>query len=203
MSDTPQPELPSDRLETELTAFAPRPPRLDRDRLMFEAGRAEALKTAGIPTPLRSIPWWLWPGSTLAMTAAAAALALALVWRPPAAPRVKLVDRYVYLPAPAEKNTDLLPVASSALRSVGEPLAAVRGPSLAALPPGHALRVRELILTRGVDALQSPANEGGPDAPVLTCGDFFRQMAQARGRRPPAAAGVLRWPDWLTPPPQQ
>lgn len=98
--------------EAALASLVPRADRLDRDRLMFEAGRAagvvgsgqwaagsgeysaedSALRTAH--RPLR----WAWPASFLAMTAATAGLLIVLVVRK-AEPVVQVVERVVEIPA--------------------------------------------------------------------------------------------------------
>ena len=78
------PQLQS--LEAALAALVPRAERLDRDRLMFEAGRESVLKSA-------SRGRWAWPALSTAMTALAGARLVLLVHRPE--PRV--VERIVYV----------------------------------------------------------------------------------------------------------
>src|SRR6516225_6587980 len=68
-----------------LRGLAPRPAEIDRDRLMFHAGRASAPRG------------WAWPLATAASAAAAVALALLLWARPEPPPRI--VERVVYVPA--------------------------------------------------------------------------------------------------------
>lgn len=68
--------------EKALAKLQPLPSRLDRDRLMYEAGRASAF--ADNQALLASKPWhtgkrWLWPAATAAMTGVAAVLAMLLV----------------------------------------------------------------------------------------------------------------------------
>jgi hypothetical protein len=74
-----------DALAGALRGLAPRAGGLDRDALMFRAGRASA--------PRR----WAWPLATAASAAAALALGVLMWARPEPAPRV--VERVVYLPA--------------------------------------------------------------------------------------------------------
>jgi hypothetical protein len=70
MSQEPlNPELAA--LEARLTALTPRPAGLDRDRLMFLAGRAAAAQTAR-----RGWTSWLWPCATAASLALAVVLGL-------------------------------------------------------------------------------------------------------------------------------
>lgn len=60
-----KPELAA--LEAALASLTPQAPRLDRDRLMFQAGQAAPRRRAGA---------WLWPCATAASLALAAVLAL-------------------------------------------------------------------------------------------------------------------------------
>jgi hypothetical protein len=80
----PDPSLaPGDaaKFEALLASLAPNPDRLDRDRLMFRAGQASVSAGAA---PRRA--GWAWPTAFAGMTAAAAALLVALVVRGPTAP---------------------------------------------------------------------------------------------------------------------
>ena len=64
---------PADGVERLLASFAPRPSRLDRDRLLFLAGQA-SIETA-VPT---RTPWY-WPASTAMASLCAAVLAIVLL----------------------------------------------------------------------------------------------------------------------------
>jgi hypothetical protein len=67
-------------LEGQLTSFHPAPSRLDRDRVMFLAGRA-----SGENRPRRhtaSGARWLWPMAFAGMSGVAATLLVTLLWRP-------------------------------------------------------------------------------------------------------------------------
>jgi hypothetical protein len=88
MSDeTLDPQLKA--LEADLRALAPRAPAIDRDRLLYRAGRAAANR--------RAASWRAWAlGSTLA----AAGLGMALYFRPPQVVEVEVVH---WLPAPVEQ----------------------------------------------------------------------------------------------------
>ena len=79
-------------LEAALGALAPRADRLDRDKLMFAAGVESARRTgAKAAAPVGRLAW---PAGFAAMTAAAAVLAVTVLFRP--GPEV--VERVVYVP---------------------------------------------------------------------------------------------------------
>jgi hypothetical protein len=84
MSERPE-ELQLTALESALRDLQPMPDTLRRDVLMYCAGRASARR-------------WAWPTATALATAAALVLGIVLVKQP--APHV--VERVVYLPAPAD-----------------------------------------------------------------------------------------------------
>lgn len=74
------PELKA--LEQQLAALTLAPPRIDRDKLMFEAGRASA-QPAGpgyVAEPSR-VGTRFWPAATYTMTAASLLFATMLVWQ--------------------------------------------------------------------------------------------------------------------------
>jgi hypothetical protein len=74
----PDPALPPELkgLEAQLAALIPRDDRLNRDRLMFEAGRAAAAERPQNMPPHR----WAWPASFAGMTTVAASLLAVLVF---------------------------------------------------------------------------------------------------------------------------
>jgi hypothetical protein len=83
------------KLESALSGLTPRPVHLDRDGLLFEAGR-------------RSVrPSWLWPGAALGMTAVASLLLVALVSRPDPTP--ERVIQIVHEPAPTQPERPVVP----------------------------------------------------------------------------------------------
>lgn len=84
MSERPE-ERHLTALESALRDLRPMPDPLRRDVLMYRAGRASAHR-------------WAWPTATALATAAALVLGIALLKQP--TPHV--VERVVYLPAPAE-----------------------------------------------------------------------------------------------------
>ncbi|TWT87698.1 hypothetical protein Mal64_32410 [Pseudobythopirellula maris] len=70
----------SEEIEHLLASAAPAPIVVDRDRLMFEAGRAAGLAEASRPTVLRNRAW---PAATLVATAACLAVMLTPTAPPP------------------------------------------------------------------------------------------------------------------------
>src|SRR5262249_25175621 len=72
-------------LEAALAALRPAPDALERDTLMYQAGRASVRR-----------PGWLWPGATAML---AVALAGVLAWRP-----TKVEERVVIVPTTAERS---------------------------------------------------------------------------------------------------
>lgn len=75
-----------DHVERLLAAFAPRPSRLDRDRLMFLAGQAAAAAEAQALTEAQALAEsrasrsaWYWPASTVVASLSAAVLAVVVV----------------------------------------------------------------------------------------------------------------------------
>jgi hypothetical protein len=78
----PNQELSPDlqAFEAQLSSLQPTTGRLERDRLMFEAGEATAESKQTNPPP--SAARWIWPTVSTVMTAAAALLLVALVWNP-------------------------------------------------------------------------------------------------------------------------
>ena len=94
-------------IEAALAALAPTTGSLDRDRLMYLAGRA-SLSAAGEARRFR----WAWPAATAAMTTVAAAL-LAVVSLRLAEPAPRIVERIVEVPVertPAPSRIGLQPV---------------------------------------------------------------------------------------------
>jgi hypothetical protein len=89
-ADTPRDLTP---LESALASLMPATVRVDRDRLMYQAGQASAqaeATTAGVQPRA-----WLWPTAAAGMSTVAAALFVLLVVRPQPA----VVERIVYVPA--------------------------------------------------------------------------------------------------------
>jgi hypothetical protein len=128
-----------------LRGLAPRAGGLDRDRLMFRAGRASAPRS------------WAWPLATAASTAAAVALGVLLWARPEPAPRV--VERVVHLPA--ERPQPAGPEA---------PGTAPESEASPPLPPDYGgrspyLRLQEHLLRWGLEGLPAPPEQPEREGP--------------------------------------
>lgn len=224
-------ELPSDvnpyQIEPELSAYAPRPPRIDRDRLMFEAGRAAEVShpAASAALSLRPgvIAWfpagpqpaapmnWLWPASTMAMTVVAVGLGLALLLRPVPLERVQVVERVVRIPAhaPQAAPDPTLAVSSGGLNQAhhdfARPVAEEEAPVLAleSLPENHPLRVRQVALTQDVDVLSpQPNGDTARLTPLPTRGSLMRKLAAPPAAAATQSAPLFRWSDWFSQPQQ-
>lgn len=168
-------------IEQLLGTFAARAPRVDRDRLMFLAGRAAAESEAR-PTAART-PWY-WPASTLASTSVALILAVTLIVRDErGASRPDTTARSSPLPAASsETNSD----ASDSPRAEGPaeiapPLVAQReAPNDSSLSSSavEAIRWRELALREGVDALPIATESASSSASPLRYGSALQSLSQ-------------------------
>jgi hypothetical protein len=130
-------ESPLTDLERALLALAPAVAALDRDQLLFEAGRRSARRRG-------------WPFATAALALLAAGLGAALILRPAPPPVERPI--VVQVPSPEPSPPDL-----SELPPDSEP-----GPPPAG-QPGY-FQLREQLLARGLDALPlpPPAPAAGP-----------------------------------------
>jgi hypothetical protein len=118
------------KLADALAALTPRPAHLDRDGILFEAGRRSA-RTAGF-----------WPWTTASMTAVALALAVALAIRP----HPPTVVHFVPAPqkseaAPANEVVPELPPIAFEVKE-------------GALPSGSYFRDQQTALRHGLESLQ-------------------------------------------------
>ena len=136
----PDPELTE--LATALGSLAPAQARLDRDRLMFEAGR-QAARNAG--------PRWAWPALAATLAAAALGEAVFLTQRPEPRTIERVVVRYVPVPvsAPPVETIASVPPSVPASVPVYRPWSAPAGGSAY-----EALRWQ--VLRFGIDALPEP-----------------------------------------------
>jgi hypothetical protein len=127
-----------------LAAVAPHPGRLDRDVLLFAAGRAAGARRGRV-----------WQGCTAVLTLLCAGLGTTLVLRSPASVEV---PRVVLVPAPAAKPS--LPTAD-------EPSLSPADSTLQA-EWAAGMRLRNRVLREGVAALPSPplAWSGPPERPL-------------------------------------
>ena len=140
-----------------LAALAPRPPALDRDRLLFNAGRAST------PRP------WFWRLTAASSTMLAAALAAALLLRPPPQP----VEHIVYVrveptPQPLPK-TDAPPSPPAPVESEPPP-----APALYSWPSTPYTRLEARVLRWGLDGLAEPTPASA--APPETLDSLLRSL---------------------------
>lgn len=156
------PELQA--LEQRLAGLSLGPLQMDRDRLMFEAGRAAERAAMGGDIALadrRSASWrrgWIWPMSTAVMTAACLMLAAMLVWKQSSA---QVVAQHTPQPTILEKTS--LGMAASDTTDIAQ-LAAVDEFLKRSKPERGYLGMRYVALTRGVGELPSDsvaADENG------------------------------------------
>jgi hypothetical protein len=121
----------------------------DRDRLMFEAGRASARRG------------WAWPVAAVTASLTAAALAVVLLTRPG-----PTTERIVYLPAPAGRpEAPPAPV---------EPPARAAEPPYASPPLSRYQRLQDQLLRWDLDGLPSPTTAPAPPTP--TRDDLLRSL---------------------------
>jgi hypothetical protein len=158
-------------VERQLARLTPAAPRIDRDRLMFEAGRA-AERAASVPSPapaLRtkesSITAMLriagtrhqfWPAATAMMSAASVLLATMLVWQRQA------LQLAAQPGAPPIVATPAIDPPRAPQSSARPNYVATTWPALVQPSSGY-LGVRYIALTRGVNAIEpsfSAANGG-------------------------------------------
>ncbi|MFH1924800.1 MAG: hypothetical protein ABIP48_33540 [Planctomycetota bacterium] len=92
------PELKA--IEAELAALSPREDRLDRERLVFLAGRASVGGRFAGRGPF--VAAWAWPASTAGMTAVAATLLVVLLLRP----EPPVVEQIRFVEVPVEMRAD-------------------------------------------------------------------------------------------------
>jgi hypothetical protein len=121
-------ELPNELIsvETALAGLAPEAGRLNRDRLLYEAGRLSAPRRIG------------WPVATVMLAGLAMALSLQLAARP--GPEVRTVEVVRYVDRSEPRNGD---THSSNLNSDYS----------VAIPANNYLSLRDRVLRQGADAL--------------------------------------------------
>lgn len=161
----------SQRFEAKLAALAPRAGQFERDRLMFQAGRASL---SAAPADQSGRHWqsarrWGWPAAFSGMAALAASLLLVLVTRP--APPV--VERIVRVPIEMPRQPDRSepnsrhPGDSLARKASGDWLAAEMASRSArdkSLSGGSYLDLRDRVLAMGIDSWQSDGSASGSGA---------------------------------------
>jgi hypothetical protein len=145
-------------LEAALAALAPRVEGFDRERLIFEAGRAAAMAEMGLapkahglqpvgveaaeaPPPCPPRRRWAWPAAFSAMTAVAAMLLVMLIARP----KPQMAERTAEPPASVPAAEDVSP----ATRPVETP------PQVSSIVYDRRLRQRALM--HGIDLWAEPS----------------------------------------------
>jgi hypothetical protein len=174
-------------IERALAACTPAPPRVDRDRLMFQAGLASAMASGGRESPAGFVgekiqpigklthPARLWPAATAALAATSLALAIALWARPEPKQQIVYLDRVITVTAPAVA----IAAPAQALEQQPATALAARSTSLASSSNNY-LHTREVALRLGLDALGRP--QSGQDRErASTYGDWLESLF------PPAA----------------
>jgi hypothetical protein len=173
-------QLPAElaALEQQLAGFAPAPPHVDRDRLMFAAGRATGLgdgEAARVHPARSDLANWFWPAATVAMTAATLLLATMLVWRTEvgAGNGGPIVAQHAVTDKP-ELN-------------VNNRFVPYRGNLTEFDAPINYLGIRYVALTRGVDALEREPGDAMddtvlPSSPV-PARDMLKELLPGTNRR--------------------
>ncbi|HUT95692.1 MAG TPA: hypothetical protein VMY37_39925 [Thermoguttaceae bacterium] len=154
-------------VEAALSSLTPTPTGVDRDRVMYLAGRAAAGGSLDLP---RRRAWWLWPSATAASLLLA--VTFAAMWHARGEPVVVYRDRPVAAPQPAEQP-----------RVATEEKQEVEG-EVAIASPGAPwrtdyLQLRRLVTMRGIDAL--PESRAAPASHVETLrwgSGFDRALAE-------------------------
>ncbi len=137
-----EPLKPSlDAVDAGLRRLSPAPAALDRDRLMYRAGRT-------------SVPsGWMWPAATGISSLAALVLGVLLLTRPEPAPRI--TERIVYLPSPEK-------AVAPAPSVIPEPAPILASPEpMGDLP--HYRQIQERILRWDLEGV--PASQPEKQAP--------------------------------------
>jgi hypothetical protein len=150
MSNIPsEPEM--SRLESALRALSPAPSRLDRDRLMFEAGALARGRTGRLR--------WLWPSAAALLAVVVALESTLLVSRPTS----RVFERLVVIREPSiSRSSDAEPTAAIQPSDIASPHRESWGdPSRAILPArwatvADARWVQECGLGLGLDGLAEP-----------------------------------------------
>jgi hypothetical protein len=136
------PELAA--FETALAGLAPRPGPINRDQLLFRAGQQSARRYT-----------WFWPCSSGVLALATAVLAGVLWLRSAPQP----VERIVYVPVPVTP-----PPAADTPAPVGDPSTLAAGEADERVRAQVAsLRLRDRIVTAGVDVIPPAPTASAPD----------------------------------------
>ncbi|MFN0018891.1 MAG: hypothetical protein ACKVP0_11575 [Pirellulaceae bacterium] len=201
---------PEERLDTErvLGLFAPRTPRLKRERLLELVANVRREVEADGKTAVRFRTPWYWPAATAAMTAASLSLAVVLAVRVSAEPpvRVEYKERIVYQPVSFPSS----PPAATPTLDKQQAVVTAPNPDVpflrASAPHDEYLRNRSLALSQGVDAMEfrQPLAQGSTPNSPATRDELLRQLEPAKSLRQgmtnPMQTGVTTkswiWPSW-------
>ena len=188
-----EPEVAADlkALEQQLAQIAPMALRIDRDQLMFEAGRASVAqpKRLGYIADPSRVGARFWPAATATMTAATVLLATMLVWQrqnPPLA--IQQTPPEVVASRSAAKG----PAAPT--DSARAEISMAYSSSLPQSTTGY-LGMRYIALTRGIGATEptvaaaigphDPELDMGPVAPPTSRGLMDQLLPAANRNAPP------------------
>jgi hypothetical protein len=191
MSDERESSTGLNPIEQALRSFAPIAPQLDRDRLMFLAGRANA-EGRGLLAPSMGnlsrserATRWLWPASSAALAATSLALAIALFTRSTPQPQLIVRD------APASAVAPQSPVSNGDTAPRRQYATALPRPA-----PANSesyLKTREVAFRMGLDALGSPPSGGSELSPGTTYIELLEALAAPPAG--PAASPAERFPN--------
>jgi hypothetical protein len=153
MSESIDPRL--NDVAAALAALAPQPPALDRDRLLFHAGRASA------PRP------WFWRLTAAVATTAAVVLAATLFMRPVPAPVERVV--YVQVMQPSVKAAP-----KEDVKTPSAPLESEPPEPAYSWPSTPYTRLEDRLLRWGLDGLAEPSPP--PAAPPETLKSLLQSL---------------------------
>jgi len=180
-------------VETSLQSFTPIALHVDRDRLMFLAGRATAEAANSGGKAVLSTPYsvfstahagqngpprvagrhWPWPAATATLAATSLVLLTALLLRPAPQPQIVYREHEVSAAAPSRESQPTTQLASTN----DVPLTFVGHLKTAEVPANNYLRSREVALRMGVDAIGSPPTGGNPLSAAATYGDWLLELS--------------------------
>lgn len=200
---------PEERLDTErvLGLFAPRTPRLKRERLLALVQNVRREMEADGKSAIYFRTPWYWPAATAAMTVTSLSLAVMLAVRVNAEPpvRVEYKERIVYKPVS-------FPSSSSAAPSIldkQEGVVTVPSPDAVVTkkgsPPYDYLKSGSLVLDEGIDSMEfrQPLAKGNTPNSPATRDELLRQLEPAKsyrgGMNRSMQTGVTKswiWPSW-------
>ena len=199
---------PEERLDTErvLGLFAPRTPRLKRERLLALVASVRREVEPRSKAAVRYRTPWYWPAATAAMTVTSLSLAVLLVVRANAEPpvRVEYKERIVFQPVSFPSPSPAQPT-----KEKEEPVVTVPQPGtsvvLSPAPPDVYLQSRNVALSQGVDSMEfrQPLAQGSAANSPATRDELLRQLGPTKTLRSGASqslqTGMTRswiWPSW-------